>query len=75
VKSFLRKNSYGITVLMDSKRTVHRTYGVHAIPTLFVIDREGVIRQHFIGGREAPELRKAIAEVLGVPSEPAEARR
>jgi peroxiredoxin/outer membrane lipoprotein-sorting protein len=75
VKSFLRKNAYGITVLMDSKRTVHRTYGVHAIPTLFVIDREGVIRQHFIGGREAPELRKAIAEVLGVPSEPAEARR
>jgi cytochrome c biogenesis protein CcmG, thiol:disulfide interchange protein DsbE len=75
VKSFLRKNAYGITVLMDSKRTVHRTYGVHAIPTLFVIDREGVIRQHFIGGREAPELRKAIAQVLGVSSEPVEARR
>jgi peroxiredoxin/outer membrane lipoprotein-sorting protein len=75
VKSFLRRNAYGITMLMDSKRTVHRTYGVHAIPTLFVIDREGVIRQHFIGGREAPELRKAIAEVLGAASGPVEARR
>ena len=65
VKGFLKKNAYGLTMLMDSKRTVNRTYGVHAIPTLFVIDRDGVIRQHFIGGREARELHQAIAAVLG----------
>jgi peroxiredoxin len=68
VKGFLRKNGYGITVLMDSKRSVHRTYGVHSIPTLIVIDRDGVIRQHFIGGRDAPALRQAIDAVLKVPS-------
>ena len=68
VKGFLRKNGYGITVLMDSKRSVHRTYGVHSIPTLIVIDRDGVIRQHFIGGRDAPALRQAIAAVLEAPS-------
>jgi len=68
VKGFLRKNGYGFTVLMDSKRSVHRTYGVHSIPTLIVIDRDGVIRQHFIGGRDAPALRQAIAEVLKGPS-------
>jgi thiol-disulfide isomerase/thioredoxin len=65
VKGFLRKNGYGLTVLMDSKRGVNRTYGVHAIPTIFVIDRGGVIRQHFIGGREEPALRQAIAAALG----------
>jgi len=68
VKGFLRKNGYGITVLMDSRRTVHRTYGVHSIPTVIVIDKDGVIRQHFIGGREAPELRQAIAAALNAPS-------
>lgn len=68
VKGFLRKNGYGITVLMDSKHSVNRTYGVRAIPTLFVIDRAGVIRQHFIGGREAPELRQAIEAVLRAPN-------
>jgi len=68
IKSFLRKNGYGLTVLMDSKRSVHRTYGVHSIPTLIVIDRDGVIRQHFIGGRDAPSLRQAIAAVLQGPS-------
>ncbi|MGA3025133.1 MAG: TlpA disulfide reductase family protein [Bryobacteraceae bacterium] len=75
VKGFLRKNACGVTMLMDSKHTVHRTYGVHAIPTIFVIDRDGVIRQHFIGGREAPELRRAIAAVLGAATRaPAEAQ-
>jgi peroxiredoxin len=75
VKGFLRKSGYGITMLMDSKHTVNRTYGVHAIPTLFVIDRDGVIRQHFIGGREAKELHQAIAAVLGTPTTaPAEAQ-
>jgi hypothetical protein len=32
-----------------------------------VIDREDVIRQHFIGGREAPELRKAIENAGATP--------
>ena len=74
VRGFLKKTGYGLTTLMDSKRAVHRTYGVHAIPTIFVIDRDGIIRKHFIGGRDAPELRQAIAAVLGVATEPAEAR-
>ncbi len=65
VKGFLKKNGYGLTVLMDSKHTVNRTYGVRSIPTLLVIDRDGVIRQHFVGGREEKELHEAIAAVLG----------
>jgi peroxiredoxin len=75
VKGFLRKNGYGLTVLMDSKHAVHRTYGIRAIPTLLVIDRDGVIRQHLVGGREEEDLRQAIAAVLGVPNRaPAEAQ-
>jgi peroxiredoxin len=75
VKGFLRKNGYGLTMLMDPKRVVNRAYGVYAIPTIVVIDRDGVVRQHFIGGREAPELRRAIAAVLSSANPaPAEAR-
>jgi thiol-disulfide isomerase/thioredoxin len=68
VKGFLKKTGYGITILMDSKQNVHRTYGVRSIPTLLVIDRDGVIRQHFVGGREEKELHEAIAAVLGIPN-------
>lgn len=63
VKSFVSKNSYAIPVLMDSKRQVHRRYGVRAIPTLFIVDREGTIRQHFIGSRSQEQIRAAILEV------------
>ena len=65
VRSFLKKNAYGLTVLMDGKRSVNRTYGVHSIPTLLIIDKDGVIRQHFVGGREENELHRAIEAALG----------
>ena len=50
---------------MDGRKDVHRQYGIRSIPQLFVIDREGVIRQHYVGGRSADDLRKAIEAALG----------
>jgi thioredoxin-like negative regulator of GroEL len=49
---------------MDGKRQVHRTYGIRSIPVLLVIDRQGVIRQHFVGSRSQDALRSAIQSVL-----------
>lgn len=64
VKNFVKKNGYELTTLMDSKRQVHRQYGVSAIPTVLVIDSQGVIKTHFIGGRSEAVLRKAIQSTL-----------
>ena len=64
VKEFLRKNKYELPVLMDGKRQVDRQYGVSAIPTMFIIDKQGVIRQHFIGSRSEAKLRQAIQAVV-----------
>ncbi len=64
VKGFLKKAGYTFPVLMDGKRQVHRTYGIRSIPVLLVIDRHGVIRQHFIGSRSEEALRSAIQSVL-----------
>lgn len=63
VKSFLHKNGYALPVLMDQRRSVHLQYGVEAIPTVLIIDRDGVIRKHFVGSRSEAALRAAIAEV------------
>jgi peroxiredoxin/outer membrane lipoprotein-sorting protein len=60
VKDFLRKHAYEMPVLMDGKRQVHRQYGVSSIPTMLIIDKEGVIREHFIGSRSKAKLRQAI---------------
>lgn len=64
VAGFLKKNDYQLSVLMDSRRDVHRQYGIRAVPTMFVIDRGGVIRQHYVGGPSEGALRKALEAAL-----------
>ena len=65
VAGFLKKYDYQLSVLMDSRRDVHRQYGISGIPTVIVIDRGGVIRQHYVGGPSEDALRKAINAALG----------
>ncbi len=65
VAGFLRKNGYQLSVLMDGRRDVHRQYGIRAVPQLFIIDRGGIIRQHYVGGPSEEALRKAIEAALG----------
>ncbi|HTU48741.1 MAG TPA: redoxin domain-containing protein [Bryobacteraceae bacterium] len=60
VKSFNKKHQYTFTTLEDTNRKIHRAYQATAIPSVFVIGRDGVIRKHFIGSREEPELVAAI---------------
>jgi peroxiredoxin/outer membrane lipoprotein-sorting protein len=60
VKGFLKKNEYSLSVLMDAKRDVHRMYGARAIPTVIVINRDGVIKAHYTGGRSEEELMAAV---------------
>ena len=64
VKRFVADKKMQVPVLLDGQKEVHRRYGVRAIPTLLIIDSNGVIRQHFIGGRDVSVLRKAIRAVL-----------
>ncbi len=59
-KKFLAKNEYRLPVLMDSKKEVARAYGTRAIPTVIVVDKDGVVRAHFVGGRSEDELRAAL---------------
>jgi peroxiredoxin/outer membrane lipoprotein-sorting protein len=64
VKKFVKDKNMQMPVLLDSKHDVHRSYGVRAIPNVLIIGPDGVIRQHFIGGRDVLVLRRAIKAVL-----------
>ncbi|HXB72404.1 MAG TPA: SUMF1/EgtB/PvdO family nonheme iron enzyme [Candidatus Acidoferrales bacterium] len=59
-RGFRKSQGYEMTVLMDNKREVNHQYGVQGIPTLLVIDSNGMVRQHWVGGRGERELRSAI---------------
>lgn len=64
VKAFVEEHPYEMPMLLDSNRVMHRRYGIHKIPVLFVIDRDGVVRRQFIGAQNEPELREAIRSVV-----------
>jgi len=43
VKQFIQNNNYTFPIMMDSNGRVSGIYGIKAIPTSFIIDREGKI--------------------------------
>ena len=62
VRPFLKKYAYDFRILLDRRQTVGRLYQVRGIPTMFIIDRTGTIRSHFVGVRDESTLREALAK-------------
>ncbi len=60
VSTFLSKNKYKIKSLVDSNKEVSSKYQVKGLPTAFVVDRDGKIVTHFIGGRDEENLRNEL---------------
>ena len=62
VRPFLKQTGYSFRILMDREQKVGMRYQVSGIPTLFIIDKGGTIRSHFIGVRDLDVLRDALAD-------------
>jgi peroxiredoxin/outer membrane lipoprotein-sorting protein len=63
VRPFLLKNGYEFRILLDRMQSVGQRYQVSGIPALFIIDKSGTIRTHFVGVRDEDTLREALAQV------------
>jgi len=51
VSQFLQKTPYTFPILLDGESVVQNTYGVFRFPESFIIDRNGVVVEKIIGGR------------------------
>lgn len=51
VSEFLAKKSYSFKILLDPDAEIQNTYGVFRLPESFLIDRNGVVVEKVIGGR------------------------
>ena len=60
VRSFNTHYKYTFMTLEDNSRKVQRAYHANAIPNVFVIGRDGVVVQHFVGTREEGDLVAAL---------------
>lgn len=60
VDKFLKDNGYTMPVLLDLKGEAAEVYKVRAIPTTYVVDKDGTILLKKIGGTTAAELETAL---------------
>ncbi|HKK45726.1 MAG TPA: redoxin domain-containing protein [Balneolaceae bacterium] len=60
VQHYMNENGYTFTNLMDPDQSVGMDYRVDAIPSVFVINRKGIVNSHLVGYQPESALRKAI---------------
>ncbi|MDR1307368.1 MAG: TlpA family protein disulfide reductase [Treponema sp.] len=66
VEQFMGKNKYSYPVLLDTDGTVSSLYGIEAIPTTFILNREGKIIARIVGSLrwDDPKIIAAIEAAL-----------
>ncbi|HWL16144.1 MAG TPA: TlpA disulfide reductase family protein [Opitutus sp.] len=67
VKKFMQKTPVGYQVVMADDAVVDAfggAEGINAIPTTFIIDRDGVIRDRKVGAEETAEFEQRLKKYL-----------
>ena len=64
IKAFMDKNGYTYPVLMDIGGKLFEAYGIRAIPTTYLIDRNGDIIGRVQGALSADNLERIVQEAL-----------
>jgi peroxiredoxin len=64
VASFIRRGGYSVPVVVDSSGAITESYGVKGLPTIFFIDRNGVIRSVWNGVLSVKQIVDKVEEIL-----------
>jgi peroxiredoxin len=65
VAAFVRENALPYEVLLDANAaTGRKEFGVKVLPTIFVIGRDGILREKLIGVVDSKKLETIIARYL-----------
>lgn len=69
-KGFLAKTPAQFTILADASGQCPQDFGVKAMPSSYLIDRDGVVRHVHLGfkGSESAQLRQQVETLLAKPA-------
>ena len=69
-KGFLAKTPARFTIVADASGQCPEQFGVKAMPSSYLIDREGVVRHIHLGFKnsESGQLRQQVQDLLEKPS-------
>jgi peroxiredoxin len=68
VEKAARERGYTFPVLLDNTAEVAQRYQVHATPTIYLIDRRGMLVASAIGARwwDSQRVRSVLQELLAI---------
>ncbi len=64
VKDFVNKYLVSYKIVMGDDKTAEAFGGIDAIPSTFIIDRDGLIRDQKVGSVRTADFEKRILKVL-----------
>lgn len=62
VKALVESEKIQYPVLLDEKSDATSRYGIRSIPTVIVIDKNGIVAEHHVGSYEKDELLKLLED-------------
>lgn len=71
VTAYAKDNGLTFTMLTDERTAISGKYGVFGFPTIFIIDRNGIIREKILGDVQAGKLEQLTLHYLNSKPEPA----
>lgn len=66
VESYAKTNGLTFTLQTDERAMTSRQYGVFGFPTIFILDRNGIIREKILGDIQIEKLQKLVVKQLNI---------
>lgn len=69
VESYTKANELTFTLLTDEHSKISKQYGIFGFPTIFILDKNGIIREKIHGDIPTDKLQKLVVKQFNIQKE------